>query len=70
VGFHFAKEFVGAIAVGISLLVISVVIRFGATVFVSATAFRPALMSAPFITTAVDVLGVNLFQLSAANFAV
>jgi magnesium transporter len=59
-----------AIAVGISLIAISILASIaGSTLpFLFQTiGFDPALMSAPFITTAVDVLGV-LIYLNAARF--
>lgn len=57
-------SFVVAIAVGISLLAISMLasISGSALPFLFRTlGFDPALMSAPFITTAVDVLGVLIY---------
>jgi magnesium transporter len=53
-----------AIAVGISLVAISVLASLaGSTLpfLFQLVGFDPALMSAPFITTAVDVLGVLIY---------
>lgn len=59
-----------AIAVGISLLAISILASLAGSALpflFQAIGFDPALMSAPFITTAVDVLGVFIY-LSTAKF--
>ncbi|NJL49242.1 MAG: magnesium transporter [Leptolyngbyaceae cyanobacterium SM2_5_2] len=58
------RNFGVALSVGLSLIAISVIATFAgaALPFVfKAMKFDPALMSAPFITTAVDVLGVMIY---------
>jgi magnesium transporter len=58
------RNFGVALSVGLSLIAISVIATFAgaALPFVfKGLKFDPALMSAPFITTAVDVLGVLIY---------
>ena len=53
-----------ALSVGVSLIAISLIATFAGSVLpflFKALKFDPALMSAPFITTAVDVLGVLIY---------
>lgn len=62
--FFLERNFGVALSVGLSLVAISVIATFAGSALpflFKALKFDPALMSAPFITTAVDVLGVLIY---------
>jgi magnesium transporter len=62
--FFLERNFGVALSVGLSLIAISVIATFAGSALpflFKALKFDPALMSAPFITTAVDVLGVLIY---------